>query len=263
MINMAIVAGIDIGSSSAKALLLDNDRIVSSAIIRTSANITGIAREAVDLALRSRGLTLERVNYIVCTGYGRVNVPFAQKNLTEISCHARGSHWLFPEIRTILDMGGQDCKVIRCDNSGRVLRFLMNDKCAAGTGRYLERIARYLDVPLEEIGPRSRRPKKGPAMIDTFCPVYAENDVLRLQRLGEHINDILAGAVDAVTERVMSLLQRLNVEEALSLSGGIAKNIGVVQRLEERLHLKVRIASDPQLVGALGAALFARDTLSI
>jgi predicted CoA-substrate-specific enzyme activase len=256
-----IVAGIDIGSLSAKAVIMKDDELLSRSIILTKPDSLETSREVMDQALKKASLSPEQIEYIVSTGYGRVNVPFAQKNMTEISCHALGSHWLFPEVRTILDMGGQDCKAIRCDQHGNVVNFVMNDKCAAGTGRYLERIAAMLRLPLDKMGPLSLQTIKGPIRIDSYCAVFAERNVQLLLRQGEHRNDILAGASEAIAERAYSLLARVGIQEAFSMSGGVAKNLGVVRYLEEKLGLKAHIAQEPQIIGALGAALFARNSL--
>jgi predicted CoA-substrate-specific enzyme activase len=256
-----IVAGIDIGSLSAKAVIMEDDELLSWSVILTKPDSVETAQETMSQALKNVGLFQDEIEYIVSTGYGRVNVPFAQKNMTEISCHALGSHWLFPEVRTILDMGGQDCKAIRCDEHGNAVNFAMNDKCAAGTGRYLERIATMLRLPLDKIGPLSLQTIKGPVLIDSYCVVFAERNVQLLVRQGKHRNDILAGACEAVAERSYSLLARVGIEEAFSVSGGVAKNLGVVKHLEKKLGLKAYIAQEPQIIGALGAALFARNLL--
>ncbi|MDO8491356.1 MAG: acyl-CoA dehydratase activase [Dehalococcoidia bacterium] len=256
-----IAAGVDIGSMSAKAVILDDGVIRSWTIIPTGPDSADTARQVMDRALELAGLRPGDVGCLVSTGYGRVNVPFARRHVTEISCHARGASWLFPEARTVLDMGGQDCKAIKIDAKGKVLNFVMNDKCAAGTGRYLERIAAALELPLDRIGPLSLKPVEGPATISSSCAVFAEGDVLRLLRQGQHVNDILAGASVAITKRIRLLLDRVGVAEALVISGGIAKNVAVVTLVEQSFGLKARIAPEPQIVGALGAALFARDTL--
>lgn len=254
-----IVAGIDIGSLTGKAVIMDNHKILSWSIMTTGVDSTETANQVMAEALKRSGLLLKDVKRVVSTGYGRVNVPFAQRNITEISCHAKGTVWLFPGVRTILDMGGQDCKAIRCDENGRVLSFLMNDKCAAGTGRYLERIADALKVPLKEIGPLSLEMVNGPEAISSYCTVFAEGDVLLLLRQGRHINDILAGACEAITTRIVAMLERVKVVPEFSISGGVANNLGVVRRVEERLGLKAHIAFEPQIVGCLGAALFAAE----
>lgn len=254
-----IVAGVDIGSLSSKALIMKDGKIIGSNLIRTGSSSQDSASTIMHLASKECDLSLKDISYIVGTGYGRVNVPFAQATITEISCHARGSSWLFPEVRTILDMGGQDCKAIRCDERGTVTNFALNDKCAAGTGRYLERVAETLGVELEQIGPLSLQPVEGPLSISRTCAVFAERDVKNLMRDGKHINDILAGACDAIVSRVLALLNQVRVEKVLCISGGVAKNIGVVRRIEEQVGFKVQIANEPQIVGALGAALFAAD----
>jgi benzoyl-CoA reductase subunit A len=254
-----LLAGIDIGSSSTKAVIMDDRSIIASGLILTGASSTAAASSVMEIVLAQSGAAMKDIACIVSTGYGRVNVPFAQKNITEISCHARGVNWYFPGVRTVLDMGGQDCKAIKCDESGRVVNFALNDKCAAGTGRYLERLSKYTKIPLGEIGPRSLQPVNGPVEVDSFCAVFAENDVLLRIREGYQINDILAGAVDAVVERIVTIIQRIDAQEELAISGGIAKNAGVVSRVEKRLGMKAQIAEEPQIIGAIGAALFARD----
>jgi predicted CoA-substrate-specific enzyme activase len=256
-----LVGGIDVGSLSTKAVILNEGKIKGSGLILTGADSVESADRAMKMALKEARLSLEEIQYTVATGYGRVNVPFAQVTVTEISCHARGSHWFFPQVRTILDMGGQDCKGIRCDEHGRLTNFVMNDKCAAGTGRYLERVAATLGLALEEIGPLSLQWVEGPLPISSTCAVFAEGDIVGLLRAGKHPNDILAGATDAIVDRVVALLERVGIEEALCVSGGVAKNIGVVKRLEKKLGFKAHIAPEPQIVGALGAALFALDKM--
>lgn len=256
-----IAGGIDVGSLSTKALILDEGRIKGWGLVLTGPNSVESAGRAMGLALEKSNFSLEQIQYTVATGYGRVNVPFAQVTVTEISCHARGSHWFFPQVRTILDMGGQDCKAIRCDEKGRLTNFVMNDKCAAGTGRYLERVAITLGLSLEEIGPMSLQWVEGPLPISSTCAVFAEGDIVGLLREGKNPNDILAGATDAIVGRVIALLEQVGIEEEFCVSGGVAKNIGVVKRLENKLGLMAQIAPEPQIIGALGAALFAADKL--
>jgi benzoyl-CoA reductase subunit A len=254
-----IYAGVDIGSSSAKAVIIKNGIIASASIIPTGVDSAETARNAVQKALDAINLSFEDLHYVVSTGYGRRNVPFARKDITEISCHARGIISVFPKVRTILDMGGQDCKAIKCDNQGRVISFLMNDKCAAGTGRYLERVAVTLKVPLEDIGKLSLETIEGPVQISSFCAVFAQGDVITLLRQGKHINDILAGVCESLAERIQTLIKRVGLVEDFAITGGIAKNIGVVTRLERNLGVRAYIAPDPQIIGALGAAIFAQE----
>ncbi len=254
-----IVAGVDIGSSAAKAVILEDGKIISTSIVPTGTDSAETARYVMEKMLSSNGLSMKDIKYTVSTGYGRINVPFAQKNITEISCHARGIVSLLPRARTLLDMGGQDCKVIRCDGQGNVLKFAMNEKCAAGTGRYLERIASTLSVPVQDIGKLSLQTVEGAVPISSFCAIFAQDDVILLVRQGKHINDILAGVCDALVERIQSLILKLGIVEDFSICGGIAKNIGIVSRLEKNLDVRAFIVAEPQIVGALGAALFARD----
>jgi predicted CoA-substrate-specific enzyme activase len=257
-----ITAGVDVGSSSTKAVIVRDGQVVASSVVSTGADGVEAATLAMHKALEGGGMQRSDLQYVVATGYGRFTVPFAHRNVTEISCHAKGTSWFFPNVRTILDMGGQDCKAIRCDERGRLLNFVLNDKCAAGTGRYLERVARFVQVPLHDIGVRSLRPVREKLTIDSYCTVFAENDVIHLLREGHDVNDILAVAMDAITNRIMSLLGTIDVEEEFSISGGVAKNIGIVRRLEDSLGLTACVAPEPLLVGAFGAALFAREALN-
>jgi len=258
---LPVVAGIDIGSLSAKAVVMSNNEVIASAILLTEADTVRTAFNVMGRALEQCGLQLDDILCVISTGYGRVNVPFAKKNVTEISCHAKGNWWLFRDVRTILDMGGQDCKAIRCDETGRVKNFIMNDKCAAGTGRYLERLANITGITLDEVGPRSLQPVAGAATINSTCTLFAECEVIKLLRQGTHINDILAGAVDALADRILPLLNYIEVVPAFAISGGLAKNSGMVKRLEQKLGLTPHIAPEPQVVGALGAAIFANETV--
>lgn len=252
-----IVSGVDIGSLSTKALIMEDGMIRGWGVIHTGPDPVESATQVMGMAAKNANLTPDQIQFTVATGYGRVNVPFAQTTVTEISCHARGSHWCFPQVRTILDMGGQDCKAIRCDERGKLTNFVMNDKCAAGTGRYLERVAATLGLELDQIGPLSLEWVEGPLPVSSTCAVFAEASVVKFLREGRHTNDILAGATDAIVGRVINLLERVGIEDAFCVSGGVAKNIGVVRRLEEKLGLKAHLAPEPQIMGALGAALFA------
>ena len=257
-----IVAGIDISSISAKAIIKNAHEILSSKLLPTLPGSIETAWQVVQEVLQATSLSMDDVEYTVSTGYGRVNVPFAQANITEISCHAKGTHTIFPEVRTILDMGGQDCKVIKCNEKSKVIDFVMNDKCAAGTGRYLEKVAEVWELSLDQIGPLSLQTVEGAVDIDSYCVVFAETDIIALLRQGTHMNDILAGAHEALTRRIKSLVDRVGMSGDFSISGGIAKNIGIVNRLERDLNLTAHIASDPQMVGAFGAAMFAQERLA-
>ncbi len=253
-----ITAGVDIGSRTAKVIILRDGEMLSSSLISTGPESAATANLAMDIALNGTGITLDDIEYIIATGYGRYIAPFANGNVSEISCHAKGINWLFPSVRTILDMGGQDCKAIRIDRDGNHIKFLMNDKCAAGTGRFLDVMADALRVPLDDIGRLSLQ-SKSEASISSTCTVFARTEVFSLVRKGVSKEDILAGLHTAIASRVFSLLQRVGIEADFAICGGIAKNIGVVRKVEERVGLKALIPQEPQLSGALGAALIAAE----
>ena len=256
-----ITLGVDIGSLTGKALILKDNAILAWDLILTGPDSGETGREVTQRALDKAGLTLENMDFIVSTGYGRVVIPFAHKNISEISCHAKGANWFFPAGRTILDMGGQDCKAIRCDANGKVTDFAMNDKCAAGAGRSMEIMARLANVPLDDLGSLSLQSSNGGLPISSTCVVFARSEVLAYLRGGAAKGDVLAGACSALCDRVQALLKRVGVEKEFVVSGGIAKNVGVVKRLEERLGFQANICFEPQIVGALGAAIFARELL--
>jgi bzd-type benzoyl-CoA reductase Q subunit len=211
-------------------------------------------------ALENTGLTIADLQFTVGTGYGRVNVPFANRAITEIACHARGGNFMYgPTVRTILDMGGQDCKAILCDENGKVTNFLMNDKCAAGTGRGMEVFADLLGVPIEEVGDLSLDVDEEPPPVSSTCVVFAKSEAASLLREGWSKKRVLASYCSAMAHRVVSLLQRIGVVKDFAITGGIAKNRGVVVRLERELKINaLQSKYDSQIAGALGAALFAK-----
>ncbi len=254
-----LTAGIDIGSTGAKTVLFEDGKILSYAIIPTGGDSVETSEKVMAEALINGDRELEDVEYIVSTGYGRVLVPFAQRNITEISCHAKGALFEYPSIRTILDIGGQDCKVIRCNDKGKIVNFVLNEKCAAGTGRFLDVIARTLEIPIEEIGERSMDLEDEPPVINSTCVLYAKTEVLKLIRHGVHKNEILAGIFEAQASRIYSLIHKAGFAEDFMITGGVAKNIGMVKKMEEKVHSKAIIAEEPQIIGALGAALFASE----
>lgn len=253
-----IFAGIDIGSRAAKAVIINDGSILSSVIRDTGPESVKTANMAIEEALKGPGLSLNEVQYIVATGYGRVLVPFANENISEISCHARGINWYFPEVRTILDMGGQDCKAISCDGDGHVTNFIMNDKCAGGTGRFLEMIADVLNIPLEEIGDLALQSNKA-IPFNTICAVFAKSEAMLYHRQGVSKADILAGLHEAIATRSLNLLKRVSIEKEFSITGGIAKNRGMVAKLREKTGMEPLLSEDPQIIGALGAAILAQE----
>jgi len=257
-----ITAGVDVGSLSTNVVIWGEEGMIATHTIRTGfdSSETSWRVMAETLEMAKGNLKLQDIDCIVATGYGRFVVPFSHYIVNELSCHLRGNSWFFPEVHTVLDMGGQDCKVIRCDARGNMVMFALNDKCAAGTGRYLERTSRTLGVTLEEFGPLSLQRVNGAATISNVCAVFAQQDITRLIQQGVHRNDILAGACEAIVKRIYPLFQQVGgIEEAFVISGGVAKNIGVVKSLENRFGIKAHIAPDPQIVGALGAAILARE----
>lgn len=264
-----IAAGVDVGSVSSQAVVVVDGELYAFSNVRTGSNSPESARRAVDMALAGTTLKMKDFDYCVGTGYGRVNVPMAQRTITEIACHARGANFMYgPEVRTVLDMGGQDCKAITCDEKGKVVNFLMNDKCAAGTGRGMEVFADLMRVPVWEIGGRSFQIEKEPPMISSTCVVFAKSEVVGLLEKGVTENEVIAAYCSAMAHRIMELLNRLGVQELFVITGGIAKNEGVVRRLERELGVATAPAVwhnpayrgypfDTQIAGALGAALFA------
>jgi len=255
-----ITVGVDVGSVSSQAAIMVDGQLFAYSNIRTGSSSPDSAFKAVDLAFRETRIPKERIDYCVGTGYGRVNVPMANKTITEIACHARGANFLYgPQVRTVLDIGGQDIKVIRCDEKGRVVSFLMNDKCAAGTGRGLEVIADLLKVPIVEIGERSFRCQQGePEPVSSTCVVYAKSEVISLLRKGWSVECVLAAYCRAMAVRIYSLLKRIDIQPGFAITGGISKNRGVVDRLKELVGIEpLKTKWDPQIAGAVGAALFA------
>jgi len=266
-----ITAGIDVGSVSTQAVIIVDGELYAFSNTRTGSDSPDSARKGLDITLEGSGITADSIDYCIGTGYGRVNVPMAQQTITEIACHARGANFMYgPAVRTVMDMGGQDCKVIRCDERGKVMKFMMNDKCAAGTGRGMEVFAELLQVPVWDIGPRSFQIEKEPPAISSTCVVFAKSEVVGLLEEGQPENDIMAAYCAAMAHRIVELLNRLGVEKEFAISGGIAKNEGVVGRLEDEIGVRTmeKLWSNPeyrsrdypfdtQIVGALGAALFA------
>jgi predicted CoA-substrate-specific enzyme activase len=252
-------AGIDIGSLTCDAVIIDEScRIVSSAIVLTGARSRSAIENAYRKSLDAAGLTNGQVRGLVSTGYGREQVEGRLKSITEITCHARGACFLFPNTRLILDIGGQDSKAISVGAGGQVLDFAMNDKCAAGTGRFFEVMARALEIDLDDMGSLAARSAKR-LSISSMCTVFAESEVVSLVARGEHVEDIVAGLCRAVAERTRALAQRVGVAAEVTMTGGVAKNLGVVRALEELLGQRFNIPDEPQIAGALGAALYARD----
>lgn len=256
-----LVAGVDSGSTTTKAILLDPQRKVAAfAILPTGADSRDASRIALAEALAKVGAEPSELAFVVATGYGREIASEARGTVTEITCHARGVHALMGPVRTIIDIGGQDSKAIRINGQGRVQDFAMNDKCAAGTGRFLEVMSRSLGVPLQAMGDRAGTATRD-VRVSSMCTVFAESEVVSLVAKGEKVEDILSGIHQAIADRVASLALRVGLELPVAVTGGVAMNSGVVRALETRLETRLSIPEDPQLTGALGAAMIARDRL--
>jgi benzoyl-CoA reductase subunit A len=254
----SITVGIDVGSVSSQCVVAADGELYAYSSMRTGNSSPDSATNAFKLVSEKTGLALTDVHFVVGTGYGRVNVPFSHKAITEIACHARGANYMGGnKVRTILDMGGQDCKAIHCDEKGKVTNFLMNDKCAAGTGRGMEVIADLMQIPIAELGPRSFDVDQEPEAVSSVCVVFAKSEALGMMKAGYTKNKVVAAYCQAMAERVVSLLERIGVEEGFFITGGIAKNPGVVKRIEKLLGINaMQTAIDAQIAGALGAALF-------
>ncbi|HEY49256.1 MAG TPA: benzoyl-CoA reductase, bzd-type, subunit Q [Dehalococcoidia bacterium] len=258
-----LVAGIDVGSVSSQAVVLADDEIYCYSNARTGSNSPDSAKNALGMALKDTDIKQENLQFVVGTGYGRVNIPMSNKAITEIACHARGANYMGgPTIRTILDMGGQDLKGIHCDERGKVTQFLMNDKCAAGTGRGMEVMAELLQVPIVDVGQMSLDVEEEPPPVSSTCVIFAKSEAIGLLRKGWTKNMVLAAYCSAMAHRVVGLLERIGIEKDFTITGGISKNIGVTSRILKELKVdSVPLKPDPQIAGALGASVFARDLL--
>jgi len=250
-------AGIDIGSTMTKIVIINESGIVSQVIGPTGAEHRRLANKVMEQALTQGGITFDDLTYVVATGYGRINVPFADKQITEITCHAKGVASIFPTAKTVIDIGGQDAKGIKIVG-GKVVNFVMNDKCAAGTGRFLEVISDALGLGLQEIGPLALQ-SKTKIRISSTCTIFAEQEVLSKLADGAPIEDILAGLHEAIAGRVFRMAEKMKIERDVVMTGGVAKNVGMVQAMENHLGYPVLVAEEPLLTGAIGAAILGRE----
>jgi len=250
--------GVDIGAVSAKSVLLKDNGMLFHAVMDTGSNIELISDRVTKRVLEKAKTSFNDVKGVVATGYGRISVPFSDKKITEITCHARGVHHLIPEVKTIIDIGGQDSKGIRVDEAGNVIDFVMNDKCAAGTGRFLEVMAKALELGVDELGSISLE-SKNPCRISSVCTVFAESEVVSLRAEGKARENIIAGIHKSIASRIGTMMSQIGREEVMVLTGGVAKNRGVIKALEDELKITMSIPENPQVTGALGAALLASD----
>lgn len=257
---MSIVAGCDVGSLTSKAVIMNGNKIIGSSIIRSKARPEESALAAMEAALADAGVTMDQITYCVGTGYGRDKIPFINEARSEIACHGKGARWMVPSVKTVIDIGGQDCKAIKLNDAGTVENFITNDKCASGTGRFLEVMADVLNIGIDELGVLSAR-ARSPIMLASTCTVWAQADVIKYLNSGYPVEDIGAGINSAMAKRVAILANTIKVEKEVCMTGGVAKNNGVVSTLEKILGYRIRKIrkADPQLAGAIGAAVFSSE----
>jgi predicted CoA-substrate-specific enzyme activase len=252
-----ITVGIDVGSITAKAAVVRDGRVVSDKLILTGYNSRQAGENVFETIIKELGIDASAVDKIISTGYGRNSVKMADKAVTEITCHAAGAHYLNPAVRAVIDIGGQDSKAIALDEAGNVKNFAMNDKCAAGTGRFLEVMAKALEVDLDDFGQFSLAADQ-PAKISSLCTVFAESEVISLIAKGEKRENIIAGIHESIAARVVAMAKRTGLQAPIMMTGGVAKNIGVVKAIERKIGMKIEVSPQSQLTGAIGAALLAQ-----
>jgi predicted CoA-substrate-specific enzyme activase len=252
-------AGIDIGSTMTKVVIME-EKVIASIVGPTGPEHRRLAHQVMREALKKADLPFEAIDYIVATGYGRINVPFADKQITEISCHAKGIAHLFPKAKTVIDIGGQDSKGIKIGENGKPVNFIMNDKCAAGSGRFLDILADALELDIAELGALSLEAIEA-VQISNICTVYAEPEVKSKLVEGVPLPDLVAGIHESLANRIFRMVNRLKVEKEIILTGGVAKNIGMVKALSQKLGDEVKVPSNPFFTGALGAALLGKDVV--
>ncbi len=257
---MTLVAGCDVGSLTSKAVIMENDRIVGTHVTKSRVKPEISADEAMAGALNMAGTSMNEIAACVGTGYGRGKISFVNDVVSEIACHGKGAKWLLSSARTIIDIGGQDCKAMRIDASGRVLKFITNDKCASGTGRFLDVMARVLGIAVDDLGNLSAQAKE-PVTLASTCTVWAQADVIKYLNSGVPIEDIGAGINAAMANRIAILANSVQAERDVCMTGGVAKNAGVVQILSKLIGHRIKVSrkADPQLAGAIGAAIVARE----
>ncbi|MGD1210784.1 MAG: acyl-CoA dehydratase activase [Candidatus Acidiferrales bacterium] len=258
---MAYVAGIDIGSRGTKAVILDESRhVCGTALVKTRPDFPGVAKEAMELALAEAGGRMEDVKYVTTTGLGRYNIPFRDLQITDITCAARGAEFLFPNTACVLDVGGQSTRAIRLREGGKVKEFKSNDKCAAGSGGFLERAAHYLEIPLDQLGPLSMGSEK-PTTISSVCAVLAESEIINHVSDGQSVENIIRGIHNSLASRAKALLARVGLEDEVTFVGGVARQNGMVKALKDTIGRQVNVSDQPDMVAALGAALLAYQRL--
>ena len=254
-----ITAGIDIGHQSVNAVILENDTIVSHASRVIAGEVDAAARTVFDGILDQAGMTSERIERIYTTGVGREKVTLADGNHTEMLSHARGAHRLFPAAGTVIDVGAEGSRILRCDSEGNLTNFVMNDKCASGAGVFLETVAEMMQIPIFEMGPVSLQ-SSNKVVLTSTCAVFAESEIVAEIHRGSARQDILAGVHASIAARIAAVTKRIGVEAELVFTGGVALNIGVVRALEKQLGYDIQVPKNPEIVGALGAAILAANS---
>lgn len=256
---MSYVVGMDVGTRMTRGLLLDDQgRVQGRASRETGARLETAAQQVLQELCERQRVRSDDIVYIASTGYGRYRVPFRQIQITEMTCHAMGALWLFPRTRTVLDIGAMNSRALRIAENGRVIAFRMNDRCASGAGRFLERVARSLEIDLDQVGDLSLR-SQDPQPISSICAVLAESEVINHVTAGKGVEDILRGAHNSIAERLIALVRQVGAQPEITLTGGVTRNGGMVRALEERLGMRVNLSPHSEYAGALGAALLARQ----
>jgi benzoyl-CoA reductase subunit D len=253
-----ITAGLDVGNQSVKTVILGDGGVMGKSCIVIVKDVPSAAQEALDEALREAGVSRDEVEYIVTTGIGKEEVGFSDDTASDLSCHTRGAQYELPNARTVIDMGAENCRVSLCDEKGKLIDFAMNDKCASGTGVFLETIAKMMEVPLEELGPLSLQ-SDGEVSITTMCAVFAESEVVTEVHRGTPSKDIIKGCHDSIALRTTALLKRTGMEPDIVMTGGAAWNVGLVESIKRQINMDISVPPNPQISGALGAAIVARE----
>ncbi len=253
-----ITAGVDIGNQSVKVVVLDDNGILGKSCTIITRDVPTESQQALEQALEEAGISREDIQYVVSTGIGKEEVPFADETASDLTCHTRGAQFEIPGARTIIDMGAENCRVSLCNEKGKLIDFAMNDKCASGTGVFLETVAKMMEIPLSELGPMSLK-SEGEVSITTMCAVFAESEVVTEVHRGTPVQDIIKGCHDSIALRTTALVKRTGIEPDVVMTGGTAWNVGMVDAIKKQIETDVLVPSNPQIAGALGAAIIARE----
>ncbi len=250
--------GVDAGNQSIKVAVLSDDKLLGKNCTLIIGDVPTAAEEALEKALKETGLSRQDIEYVIATGIGKEDVAFAQETASDLTCHTKGAQFELPGARTIIDMGAENCRVSLCDERGKLVDFAMNDKCASGTGVFLETVAKMMEVPLEELGPLSLQ-SDGNVSITTMCAVFAESEVITEVHRGTPPKDIIKGCHDSIALRTTALLKRTGMEPDVVMTGGAALNVGMVSSIKKQINMEVVVPPNAQISGAIGAAIVARE----